>query len=151
MGIRFVAIAESSLTVIDGLSGTGARLSRPSTIIGIAPAPATSSPAISPDVVAPAPERASPPPVVFVRPKRARWIVAAIAMVLAVGALVGTRVRHRRAIVTVDAATFGGTLPVEVVSDASVADAALDASDAASIVDANTPDAHVRKPKPKHR
>jgi uncharacterized protein (TIGR02266 family) len=152
MGIRFVAVAESSLAAIDGLSGTGARLSRPSTIIGIAPAPATSSLAIAPDIALPAPEPALPSPVVVVHPKRARWIIAAVLMVLAVVALaVGLRVRHRT-MVTVDAATFGGEVPLDVVSDASALDAVitgLDVSDAASIVDAGTPDARVRKPKPK--
>ncbi len=167
MGVRFETVAESSLAAIDGLSGTGARLSRPSTIIGIAPAPATSSPSISPEVAAPTPaqvravpEPAPPSPVKAVRPKRTRWIIAggAAIVVAAAAVAIGVRIRHHRTPVTsVDA----GVVDAEAVSDASALDATLDdASVTSPIADASTPDARVRdggrdggkpKTKPKRR
>jgi uncharacterized protein (TIGR02266 family) len=168
MGIRFNSVAESSLAAIDGLSGTGARLSRPSTIIGIAPAPATSSPSLSPEVAlpAPAPEpqmeaepEPVPPSLAPARPKRTRWIIAGAASVLAATAIaIGVRSKHRQTLV-IDAGVVDVVL-AEPILDASAADATLDSNVTVLIVDASTPDARVRdggrdggkpKTKPKRR
>ncbi len=87
MGIRFVEVSEGALAAIDRLGNEGARLSRPNTMIGIAPPPATSSPSYSPDVKlaldappdpidrAPAPPTETPAPPQ--RKKRGRWLIAA--------------------------------------------------------------------------
>jgi uncharacterized protein (TIGR02266 family) len=150
MGIRFETVAESARAAIDGLSGAGARLSRPSTIIGIAPAPATSSPSLSPDVAppAPAPEpnvepEPAPPPMMVVRPKRTRWIIATSAAIVVFASAVGigVHIRHHRApVISVDA---GVVVDAQAASDASAFEATLDASVTTPIADASPPDARV--------
>jgi len=150
MGIRFISVAESSLVAIDGLSGTGARLSQPSTIIGLAPAPVTSLPPPEPKAMVEVEEVPAlrPKP----RPKRLGWIIAgAVAAAAAsVGIAIGVGRWHHQTTVTVDAG----------VSDvAEVETSVADASMAAPISDASTPDARAdggrdggkTKPKPKRR
>lgn len=113
MGVSFVTVSPETLAVIDGLSvATGARLSRPNTVIGIAPAPAPSSPSYSPDVLpsidleltaaeaeppapAPAPAGAPSPLGSLPRapgPRRVRWIAAGVAGVVILGAIVAVAV-----------------------------------------------------------
>jgi uncharacterized protein (TIGR02266 family) len=172
MGIRFVAVAESTLAAIDGLSGTGARLSRPSTVIGLAPAPATSSPSIP----APKLEAAPPPepdPLPEPAPKddaepeleRPRWIVPVIGGVM-VGVLtigVGVALTRRHRVSTPIAQEAAAQEAAASIVDASIVpDATITVVDASvvaiAIVDASIPDAQIRdagrdggklKPKPK--
>jgi len=142
MGIAFVDVSEETLAIIDGISGTGARLSRPSTVIGIAPAPATSSPSFSPPPLEPPPESAelasplapiepAPPPKTPFRLDK-RWLFAGAGGLVVLAGIVAI----------VLAFTRGGGSSAE--GDGAPADVAAEAEtpieDASAIVVA-TPDA----------
>jgi uncharacterized protein (TIGR02266 family) len=166
MGIRFVEVDESLLAAIDGVSTTGARLSRPSTIIGIAPAPKPSAPSFSPpdeNPQADAPKGEAPVPAPAKRRSQLALVIGAVVVASSVAiAAVFVGRRHRPAQVSVDAAGEGST-----VADAAIVEAALDATiaDASAIMpaivdaSADAADARARdggrdggrsKPKPKH-
>ena len=72
MGVEFTEISEESLAVIDGLADES-KLSRPKTVIGIAPAPRASSPAYNPPATQPADPTpaAAPEPVTAPEPETA--------------------------------------------------------------------------------
>jgi uncharacterized protein (TIGR02266 family) len=174
MGVAFTEVNDAGRVAIDRLGASEVRLSRPSTVIGIAPAPRASSPSFNPPplvdppapepIAAPTPE---PPPEPLAAaeppkpPSRLRWIIAGgVAIVAAALGLVGLRLRHHPASQTPDA--FHDAAPIEDaapeaapseppavdsgagVQDAQVADAQV--ADAATDAGRHKP---VSKPKPK--
>ncbi len=170
MGVRFVSVAESSLAAIDGLSSAGARLSRPSTMIGVAPPPATSSPSFRPpplpteEPAVTEPKVVEPEPTPTVRPKRARWIIAGVAAVAFAALAIGLLRRHRHATIEVDARAVDAVVEASTdIVDASLVDATIEASIAPPPIDAALDvsvrdggrdagrDAGKPKPKPRHR
>ena len=153
MGIAFIAINEATLAVVDGLSVTNARLSRPNTVIGIAPAPPASMPSFSPDVqpasapepppepVIPSPLAPPPEPVIPWKTRlRVPILGAAAALVLAViGVIAFTLLRSSGS-----SATAEDAAPVDaaVVAEEDAAPPVEDAAPlAAEPVEAGTPEA----------
>lgn len=176
MGVAFTEVNDAGRVAINRLGASEVRLSRPSTVIGLAPAPRASSPSFNPPpMVEPTPEPSVEPPAAPVaepapeplpslplKPSRARWFIAGgVAIVAAVLGLVGLRLRHHPSVAQmadafVDATPIEDASPEAAAGEPLVLDASVGVIDAqaldARVVNAATDAGHhkpVSKPKPK--
>lgn len=149
IGVAFVDLPSDALAAIDKL-GAEVRLSRPSTIIGIAPAPRASIPSYNPPPMPaepepqPAPEPVAAPPPGPKKKSRVPWVLGGLgaAAVLTTAVVLVSRHRHTPHEAASDA---GEAVLAPEIQDASVAQE----HDAGVPEDAQIPDAARPHKRPK--